>query len=43
MSKITLEDGTILTGEIIDLEEEISEVDMLLEKSDELLSLGEDE
>jgi hypothetical protein len=43
MAKITLEDGTILTGEFVEFEEEVSEVDALLEKCDELLELEEDE
>lgn len=40
MAKITLEDGTIMNGEIIEFEE-VNEVDELLAKSDELLEHSE--
>ena len=42
MSKITFEDGTVLTGELVDMEE-CSEVEELLEASDMLLALAEDD
>ena len=42
MSKITFEDGTVLTGELVDFEER-SEVEELLEASDMLLALAEDD
>lgn len=42
MSKITFEDGTVLTGELVNFEE-CSEVEELLEASDMLLALAEEE
>ena len=43
MPKIIMDDGRILTGEIIDFDETQDEIDALLKDTDELLEDGADE